>query len=110
MQKKNESVSPALCVMYYIYILKSHRYEEKIYTGFTSDLKRRIMEHKNGKNIATRRLLPIELVYYEAYRSKKDAKNREYQLKQYGNALGHPRRRISNSLEMIHNTKCGGGL
>ena len=90
--------------MYYIYILKSHRYEDKIYIGFTTDLKRRIMEHKNGKNVATRRLLPVELVYYEAYRSKKDAKNREYRLKQYGNALSHLKRRISFSLEIIHNT------
>jgi len=62
------------------------------------------MQHKSGKNIATRRMLPVEVVYYEAYKSKEDAKNREYQLKQYGNALGHLKRRISNSLEMIHNT------
>jgi len=66
------------------------------------------MEHKNGKKVAKRRLVPIELVYYEAYRSRKDAENREYQLKKYGNALGHLKRRISDSLEMIHNTKCGG--
>jgi putative endonuclease len=90
--------------MYYIYILKSHRYEDKIYIGFTSALKRRIMQHRSGKNVATRRILPVELVYYEAYKSKEDTKNRERQLKQYGNALGHLKRRISNSLEIIHNT------
>ena len=84
--------------------MKSRKYENKVYIGFTSDLKRRVMQHKSGKNIATRRMLPVEVVYYEAYKSKEDAKNREYQLKQYGNALGHLKRRISNSLEMIHNT------
>jgi predicted GIY-YIG superfamily endonuclease len=62
------------------------------------------MQHRNGKNIATRRLLPVDLVYYEAYKSKEDAKNRERQLKQYGNALGHLKSRISHSLEIIHNT------
>jgi len=62
------------------------------------------MQHKSGKNIATRRMRPVDVVYYEAYKSREDARNRECQLKQYGNALGHLKRRISNSLEMIHNT------
>ena len=90
--------------MYYVYILRSREYDDKIYIGRTSDLKRRFMQHQSGKNVATRHILPVELVYYEAYKSREDARNRERQLKQYGNALGHLKRRISNSLAMIHNT------
>lgn len=51
-----------------------------------------------GKSYASKRILPVELVYYEAYKSKMDAQNREQRLKQYGNSLGHLRKRISRSL------------
>jgi predicted GIY-YIG superfamily endonuclease len=43
-------------------------------------------------------MLPIELVYYEAYKSKEDAKNREKQLKRYGNALLFLKKRTKNCL------------
>lgn len=84
--------------MYYVYVLKSLRLKDKIYIGYTSDLKKRLEEHMAGKNYTTARILPVELVYYEAYKSKMDAQNREHQLKQYGNALGHLKKRIKNCL------------
>ena len=84
--------------MYYVYILRSLKFENKIYIGYTSDLKKRLKEHNSGKNYTTRRILPVELVYYEAFRAKIDAQNRERKLKHYGNALGHLKRRILNSL------------
>jgi putative endonuclease len=70
-----------------------------LYIGYTSDLKKRIAEHTAGKTITTKWMLPIKLIYYEAYRSQKDAKQREQMLKQYGAALGHLRKRISKSLQ-----------
>lgn len=84
--------------MHYVYVLKSLRLKDKIYIGYTSDLKKRLAEHMMGKNYTTARILPVELVYYEAYKSKMDAQNREQQLKQYGNALGHLKKRIRNCL------------
>ncbi len=51
-----------------------------------------------GKTIPLMRMLPIELVYYEAYKSKEDAKNREKQLKRYGNALLFLKKRIKDCL------------
>lgn len=89
---------PALLNMYYVYVLKSLKYKGKFYIGFTSDLKRRLEEHISGKTYTTRRMLPIELAYYEAYKSKSDAQNREHQLKKHGNALGHLKRRLTKSL------------
>ena len=55
-------------------------------------------EHNEGENYTTAKLLPIELVYYEAYKSKKDTREREKQLKQHGNALSFLKKRIRNSL------------
>jgi len=83
--------------MYYVYVLKAKN-GKQIYIGYTSDLKKRLREHSLGRTYTTARFLPVDLVYYEAYRSMTDAQNREKQLKQHGNALGHLKRRIAGSL------------
>jgi putative endonuclease len=66
--------------MYYVYVLRSSRIE-KLYTGFTSDLKKRLSEHNNGESAFTKFGRSWELVYYEAYKNKKDAMVREKYLK-----------------------------
>ena len=65
--------------MYYIYILKLNN--GQLYTGFTSDLKRRILEHQNGNVDSTKHKRPIKLIHYEAYLKKSDAERREKFLK-----------------------------
>ena len=87
--------------MYYIYLLKSRNQKGKVYVGFTKDLKKRVYEHSSGKVFSTKQLLPIELVYYEAYKSKADAKNREKMLKQYGNSLSHLKRRLNQTFGLM---------
>jgi len=67
-------------VMYYVYILFSRK-DYKFYVGSTSDLSRRIAEHKSRKVKSTRNRLPIALVCYEAYCYKSDALAREKFLK-----------------------------
>jgi len=84
--------------MFYVYILKSKK-DGKLYVGYTNDLKRRTEEHNSGKNISTKSRRPFELVYYEAYKSKDDAKRREDMLKLFGRALGGLKRRIKSSLD-----------
>lgn len=59
--------------MYYFYVLQSRKRTEWFYKGLTSDLKRRLKEHVSGRVDSTRPYLPIRLVYYEAYISKKSA-------------------------------------
>lgn len=66
--------------MYYVYLLQSEK-NHQIYTGVTNDLKRRIMEHKGGKVKTTNRLLPVYLIFYEAFLNKDDAMRRERYLK-----------------------------
>jgi putative endonuclease len=55
--------------MYYVYLLKS-QVSDKVYLGYTNYLKRRVKEHSNDMNKTTKKILPIKLVYYEAYESK----------------------------------------
>ena len=62
--------------MYYVYILWTAA-ESKFYIGYSADLKRRISEHKAGEVHTTVRFKNPELIFYEAFSSKKDALRRE---------------------------------
>jgi putative endonuclease len=66
-------------MFYYVYILFLKN--KKLYTGFTSDLKRRLIEHKSGKVVYTKSKLPVKLIHYEAYYLESDARRREKYLK-----------------------------
>jgi putative endonuclease len=50
---------------------------DKLYAGFTSDLKRRFKEHQSGGNKTTKKFLPVKLIFYEAFYAKNDAIRRE---------------------------------
>ncbi len=66
--------------MYYVYILYSKKLKKK-YIGLTSDLKSRINEHNGGYSNFTNRGKPWDLIYYEAFYTKKDASEEEKFLK-----------------------------
>lgn len=70
-----------------------------IYIGSTSDLRRRVREHNSGKSRSTKRYMPWELVYYEAYLSEVDAREREKKLKHHGKGLAELKKRIKSSIE-----------
>jgi len=83
--------------MYYVYVLKSKK-NKSLYIGFTNNLKKRFWEHNSGLSKYTGYFKPWVLVYYEAYFSKKDAADRERQMKKHAKAWGQLKRRIKNSL------------
>ncbi|MEO8065255.1 MAG: GIY-YIG nuclease family protein [Candidatus Doudnabacteria bacterium] len=58
--------------MFYVYILKSKKDGQK-YVGSTKDLKKRFKLHNEGRVFSTKSRIPFELIYYEAYKSEKDA-------------------------------------
>ena len=62
--------------MYYTYVLLSLK-DNKLYVGYTPDLKKRIKLHKLGKVKSTKPRLPLKLIYYEACLDKKKAISRE---------------------------------
>jgi len=83
--------------MYYVYLIKSKR-DGSIYIGYTNDLKRRFVEHNKGENKSTKNKTPFELIYYESYRARSDAKRRESALKKYAQAYKALKQRIDKSL------------
>ncbi|MDO8657616.1 MAG: GIY-YIG nuclease family protein [Candidatus Levybacteria bacterium] len=68
--------------MFYIYVLKSLKNGD-IYVGFSDNLRERYKAHNNKRVKSTKVNVPWELVYYEAYKDKKDATKREKQLKEH---------------------------
>ncbi len=69
--------------MRYVYMLKCA--DDSLYTGITTDLKRRVEEHNTSPKGAayTRAKRPVSLVRSEAVGDKSAASIREYQIKKY---------------------------
>ncbi len=66
--------------MYYVYILLCS--DLSLYTGFSNNPDIRLADHKNGKGGRYTKLnKPIKRVYLEELNSKKDALEREKQIK-----------------------------
>ena len=66
--------------MYTLYVLKCK--DNSLYTGITTDLKRRIEEHrqkKGSKYVASR--LPFKLVHTEKIQNRSEASKRESEIK-----------------------------
>lgn len=66
--------------MHYVYVLRSER-DEKLYTGCTGDLRKRLDDHHSGAVPSTQSRLPLKLIYYEACQDANDAYHREKYLK-----------------------------
>ncbi len=82
--------------MYKVYILLCADYS--FYVGYTANLKKRLRDHndKQGSFYLFSKI-PVKLVYYENYNSKKEAMKRERQLKNWSRQkkinlikYGHP--------------------
>lgn len=71
--------------MHYVYVLECA--DGSFYTGYTTDVERRVREHDAGKGAKyTRGRTPVELQHTEAYETKSDAMSREYEIKQLSRA------------------------
>ena len=76
--------------MAYVYVLINLR-TGRLYVGFSTDLRQRVRSHQKDDP-------DWQLAYYEAYASEAEARQRERNLKQYGSAWGHLKRRIQGSV------------
>ena len=71
--------------VYYVYILKCS--DNTYYTGITSDLQQRVIDHQNGKYKGyTSKRRPISLVYYAEYTDVDIAISAEKQIKKWSKA------------------------
>lgn len=70
--------------MPFVYVLKSMK-NGRYYVGSTNDLTRRMAEHKRGKTKYTRNSGPYKLIYKRSFRTLKEARQKEYQIKKMKN-------------------------
>lgn len=65
----------------YVYLVKCQ--DGTLYTGYTTNLKRRIKEHNSGRGARyTKGRAPVEIVYYQDCVSRSRALQEEYRIKQ----------------------------
>jgi len=69
---------------WFVYILKCN--DNSLYTGITTDLKRRELEHNTDNKLGAKSLRgkrPVKVVYYEIYKSQGEARKREEAIKNW---------------------------
>lgn len=65
----------------YVYIIECK--DNTYYTGWTTNLERRIKAHNNGNGAKyTKARRPVKFIYYEEFPDKNQALKREYAIKQ----------------------------
>ncbi|MBI2109143.1 MAG: GIY-YIG nuclease family protein [Parcubacteria group bacterium] len=78
---------------YFVYILYSKK-DEKLYTGCTRNIQKRVARHNKGFIPATKFRRPLVLIYTEKYISQSEAFQRERFLKtKWGNVF---KQRVKN--------------
>lgn len=67
--------------VHWVYVVECD--DGTFYTGYTTDVERRVREHDRGEGAKyTRGRAPVELVYSERFESKSAAMSREHEIKQ----------------------------
>jgi putative endonuclease len=66
--------------VFYVYVLRS-KSDFGFYIGFSTDLKKRLSQHRRGASFATKSRGPWKRICYEAYTEREDAEGRERFLK-----------------------------
>jgi putative endonuclease len=70
---------------HYVYVLQCA--DDTLYTGYTTNIERRVTEHDSGEGAKyTRGRTPVELVHVESFDSRSAAMSREYEIKQLSRA------------------------
>ena len=67
-------------MFHFLYVLES-KIDRSWYIGYTTDVARRLTDHNRSKNTSTKAKKPWQILYFEAYRDKRDALGREKFLK-----------------------------
>ncbi len=72
--------------LFYVYILQCA--DKTFYTGVTSNLTKRLLEHQSGahKDSYTSKRLPVELVFYTSFTEVNFAIAKEKQIKKWSQA------------------------
>jgi putative endonuclease len=79
-------------LMYYVYLIKSIKFPQIMYVGYTTDLEQRLATHNSGGAIHTNKYKPWQLIMHLTFTDQIKAKEFEQYLKsQSGRAFAKKR-------------------
>lgn len=64
---------------YFVYVLRDS--SGNLYKGMTCDLQRRLSENRGGRTRTTRRMHDVEIIYFEEFQNRTNARKREIYFK-----------------------------
>jgi len=67
--------------MYYVYLIRSIKNQDKTYIGYTNNIEQRMEKHNNGASVYSTDFKPWKLVTYIAFDDESKAINFEKYLK-----------------------------
>jgi putative endonuclease len=73
--------------MYYVYILRSINFPDRVYVGYTLNIQSRLNTHNNGGSIYTKDYKPWKLVFYSGFEDKLKAVDFEKYLKSHSGRI-----------------------
>jgi len=80
-KRQRRQSAKAVNSMRYVYFLRSRAFNNQTYIGQTSDIKRRLLDHNEGKSSHTAKFIPWELVAFVGFQDACAARNFEDYLK-----------------------------
>ena len=96
----SEMLGPFFVMVHYVYLLQSET-DASFYIGYSTDIKRRLTEHNEGRSAYTARKIPWKLVYWEEFEDKTTALRRELFLKKQKNRAFYAKLATDFPLEKI---------
>ena len=87
---------------FFVYVI-SNKKKTKVttYVGYTNNLKKRLTLHNDGKGAKFTRGKSWKLIYFEKYRTKKEAMRREYYIKKNRNLRNLIKKNINENFNTI---------
>ncbi len=79
--------------MRYVYLIRSESHPNEVYVGITSDLKKRLAAHNDGRSLHTSKFKPWKLVTFVAFSDAPKALAFEHYLKA-GSGRAFARKRL----------------
>ena len=67
--------------MHHVYIIQSRIDPRQIYKGYTTNIRKRILDHNHGKSVHTNKYRPWKLLFFASFAKKKTAMEFERYLK-----------------------------
>ena len=78
--------------MFYVYLIRSVKWPEIVYVGYSTDFQQRLETHNSGGSLHTAKYRPWQLEMYLCFRDENKAKDFEKYLKsQSGRAFARKR-------------------